>query len=304
MPSFTQTYNQVRAASWDPTAPRPAPAPRPASLDLAVAPHPSGRTTHKRKAEQTTPAASPEGGPIHAQPQRKWSREPPTGGPCTALHLPDRTMHAAPSLAHLAAMTHAPAAAAAATPAATLLSAAAPFGGFVHGGAPPAVPGALRLPRGPSEDPAAEDAPPGPAFCSFSKLLDYKSAESILCLTKEMAREMLPGPPPGASSFQTTIVLVDPNGAEWNVTYRCVPNRYSYEFRSGWKQFAAHWKITTGDTVVLQRVGGVKRDRILISITRHAVAGGAAGGEAGGRRLPGLLEQELLRAVELMAPVT
>lgn len=37
------------------------------------------------------------------------------------------------------------------------------------------------------------------------------------------------------------------------MTYRCVPHRYSYELRSGWKPFAAAWGIGAGDTIVLER---------------------------------------------------
>ncbi|MFZ8305263.1 hypothetical protein ACO1K3_14175, partial [Staphylococcus aureus] len=37
------------------------------------------------------------------------------------------------------------------------------------------------------------------------------------------------------------------------MTYRCVPHRYSYELRAGWKAFAAFWNVGVGDTVLLWR---------------------------------------------------
>ncbi len=47
----------------------------------------------------------------------------------------------------------------------------------------------------------------------------------------------------------------DQGGRIWPMTYRCVPHRYSYELRAGWKPFAAFWNICVGDSVVLSRPG-------------------------------------------------
>lgn len=118
---------------------------------------------------------------------------------------------------------------------------------------------------------------------SYSKLLDYKSCESILCLSKEMARDILPQVDRHlgqGQSHQVQVTLVDPEGNEWPVTYRCVPQRYSYEFRAGWRQFVGHWRVSTGDTVVLQR-RGARRDRIRIHVhkpTKERTRGKGTGG--------------------------
>ena len=34
---------------------------------------------------------------------------------------------------------------------------------------------------------------------------------------------------------QATVELEDDSGRMWQMTYRCVPHRYSYELRAGWK---------------------------------------------------------------------
>lgn len=52
------------------------------------------------------------------------------------------------------------------------------------------------------------------------------------------------------------------------MTYRCVPHRYSYELRSGWKPFAAAWGIGAGDTIVLER-HTTDRSRLHIRV-RHS----------------------------------
>ena len=49
--------------------------------------------------------------------------------------------------------------------------------------------------------------------------------------------------------------VVDPAGSPWPVTYRCVPARYSYEFRAGWRALAAAWDLGAGDSVTLTRAG-------------------------------------------------
>ena len=49
------------------------------------------------------------------------------------------------------------------------------------------------------------------------------------------------------------VELEDAHGRLWPMTYRSVPARYSYEFRAGWKAFAAAWRITTGDAITLSR---------------------------------------------------
>ena len=47
--------------------------------------------------------------------------------------------------------------------------------------------------------------------------------------------------------------LIDEAARVWPMTYRCVPHRYSYELRSGWKPFALAWGVSAGDTIVLER---------------------------------------------------
>ena len=37
--------------------------------------------------------------------------------------------------------------------------------------------------------------PTGPPVAAYSKTLDYKSCQTIMCLTKEMARHLLPSVP-------------------------------------------------------------------------------------------------------------
>jgi B3 DNA binding domain len=49
------------------------------------------------------------------------------------------------------------------------------------------------------------------------------------------------------------VELEDAHGRLWPMTYRSVPARYSYEFRAGWKAFAAAWGIATGDAITLSR---------------------------------------------------
>lgn len=49
------------------------------------------------------------------------------------------------------------------------------------------------------------------------------------------------------------VTVTDCEGVAWPMTYRCVPSRYSYEFRSGWKPFAQYWQIHSGDSVLLSR---------------------------------------------------
>mmetsp|Transcript_6128 Transcript_6128/g.17567 ORF Transcript_6128/g.17567 Transcript_6128/m.17567 type:complete len:1319 (-) Transcript_6128:1259-5215(-) len=108
-----------------------------------------------------------------------------------------------------------------------------------------------------------EGPPPPCGAVSHTKLLDCKSCDHILCLTKQMAADLLPLPPAataaaGASS-QVQVELVDPSGAPWPVTYRCVPGRYSYEFRAGWRALATAWGLGAGDSVTLTRAGPDRR---------------------------------------------
>lgn len=56
---------------------------------------------------------------------------------------------------------------------------------------------------------------------------------------------------------------MDPEGSPWPVTYRCVPARYSYEFRAGWRALAAAWDLGAGDSVTLTRAGS---DRLKLSL--------------------------------------
>ena len=41
---------------------------------------------------------------------------------------------------------------------------------------------------------------------------------------------------------QMSVELEDDSGRLWPMTYRCVPHRYSYELRAGWKvrNFSSH----------------------------------------------------------------
>lgn len=70
----------------------------------------------------------------------------------------------------------------------------------------------------------------------------------------------------GASS-QVQVELVDPSGAPWPVTYRCVPGRYSYEFRAGWRALATAWGLGAGDSVTLTRAGPDRR-RLQLQVCR------------------------------------
>ena len=54
------------------------------------------------------------------------------------------------------------------------------------------------------------------------------------------------------------------------VSCRCVPHRYSYEFRAGWKPFAAAWGIGPGDTIVLER-RSTDRSSLHIKVTVPAM---------------------------------
>ena len=46
--------------------------------------------------------------------------------------------------------------------------------------------------RGPVTDASAPALPTGAPVAAYSKTLDYKSCQTIMCLTKEMARHLLP----------------------------------------------------------------------------------------------------------------
>ena len=67
-------------------------------------------------------------------------------------------------------------------------------------------------------------------------------------------------------STQVPVIVVDESGHEWPMTYRCVPHRYSYELRAGWKPFAAFWGVSVGDRVTLAPAPD-DSGRILISVT-------------------------------------
>ena len=119
----------------------------------------------------------------------------------------------------------------------------------------PQPPPPVAVPR-PTMAPAHHPATPTAPGAELSKKLDAKSCDHILCLTKEMARELLPPVPAawGGGPVQLSVEVVDDAGAVWPMTYRCVPSRYSYELRAGWKQFAAAARVGVGDVVHLSRV--------------------------------------------------
>jgi len=139
-------------------------------------------------------------------------------------------------------------------------------------------------------------APP-PAHASLSKKLDAKSCDHILCLTKEMARDLLPPVPAawGGGPVQLSVEVVDDAGTVWPMTYRCVPSRYSYELRAGWKQFAAAARVGVGDVVHLAPLppaSPTDAPRIRLHLERAARppppppggrGGGGKGGAASGR---------------------
>ncbi|KAK9906835.1 hypothetical protein WJX75_008796 [Coccomyxa subellipsoidea] len=118
----------------------------------------------------------------------------------------------------------------------------------------------------------------------FTKNLDYKSCDHIMCLTKNMARHLFPQPPHTSAGgpSQMSVELEDDSGRLWPMTYRCVPHRYSYELRAGWKTFAAFWAVGVGDTVSLWREPS---GRLRISV--HAVSSMHPAPAAGTRGRPG-----------------
>ncbi|BDA46530.1 hypothetical protein COCOBI_08-6240 [Coccomyxa sp. Obi] len=103
--------------------------------------------------------------------------------------------------------------------------------------------------------PRAAQPQPEQSSGLFAKTLDYKSCDHIMCLTKDMARHLFPQPPHTSAGgpSQMSVELEDDSGRLWPMTYRCVPHRYSYELRAGWKAFAAFWAVGVGDTVTLWR---------------------------------------------------
>ncbi|KAK9845393.1 hypothetical protein WJX81_005463 [Elliptochloris bilobata] len=165
------------------------------------------------------------------------------------------------------------------------LQARASSGGDSDKDDPPYLPAKLRIKAHPHGAPPGSHGGP-----KFSKTLDYKSCDHILCLTKDMARYLLPAVPVSAhtgGSTQVPVTVVDESGREWPMTYRCVPHRYSYELRAGWKPFAAFWGVSVGDRVTLAPAPDGS-GRILISVTaQHAPrvlppSGAAVGLPAGG----------------------
>ena len=153
-------------------------------------------------------------------------------------------------------------------PALQLLATAPPPVSLPHPPPPVAVPR-------PSMAPAHHPATPTAPGAELSKKMDAKSCDHILCLTKEMARELLPPVPAawGGGPVQLSVEVVDDAGAVWPMTYRCVPSRYSYELRAGWKQFAAAARVGVGDVVHLSRVDAPPQ-------RAGAAHAGAAGGDA------------------------
>ncbi len=69
------------------------------------------------------------------------------------------------------------------------------------------APAAGHTPRGPPTDASAPAMPTGAPVAAYSKTLDYKSCQTIMCLTKEMARHLLPSVP--ASVTATGALLFD-----------------------------------------------------------------------------------------------
>jgi hypothetical protein len=147
---------------------------------------------------------------------------------------------------------------------------------------------ALSTPRpdAPVANAAPQLLPTGAPVAAYSKTLDYKSCQTIMCLTKEMARHLLPSVPASitatGASCQLPVDVVDELGRVWAMTYRCVPHRYSYEFRAGWKPFAAAWRVSAGDTVLLER-HTPDRSKLHIKVmkpVRHKSASSAASAAA------------------------
>ena len=65
---------------------------------------------------------------------------------------------------------------------------------------------------------------------------------------------------------QLAVDVEDQAGRVWPMTYRCVPHRYSYELRAGWKPFASFWNVCVGDTVELTRPGA-DRSRLRVTVS-------------------------------------
>jgi len=157
----------------------------------------------------------------------------------------------------------------------------------------------------PDEAPAPALGPPHPAPGELAKKLDYKSCDHILCLTKEMARDLLPPVPAawGGGPCQLAVEVVDAARGVWPMTYRCVPSRYSYELRAGWKLYAAAWGVGVGDVVFLAalppgrgpRGEGVPRLALRLERAPRAAAGGRSGRPAAAA--PPRLGASLLAAV-------